>query len=109
MAETVGSLIDKICITELKIFHMQEQSARSDAAESHREFCLERTGILRRQKEDLVEELSALFHSWHTGRWKPKIYRQFKMYNDPAFKITTPKPTSPSMGEVEADRRGSRG
>jgi len=32
MAETIGSLVDKVCIAELKIFHMREQVERPDAS-----------------------------------------------------------------------------
>ena len=87
MAETMGSLIDKICIAELKIFHMQEQAERPEAADDHRELCRRRVEILRSQRDDLVGELNELSQAWSARRWKPKVYRQFKMYNDPRFQI----------------------
>jgi hypothetical protein len=31
MAETVGSLVDKLSIVELKVYHMREQVDRADA------------------------------------------------------------------------------
>lgn len=86
MAETMGSLIDKICIAELKIFHMQEQVDRSDASPEHRNACSQRLIILKNQRDDLALELDELMRAWRNGHWKPKIYRQFKMYNDPRYK-----------------------
>lgn len=85
MAETIGSLIDKICIAELKIYHTQEQIDRADIAADLRELCKQRMAILTRQRDDLVAELIDLESAWRQGRWKPKVYRQFKMYNDPRF------------------------
>ena len=89
MAETMGSLIDKICIAELKIYHMREQAERADVAEEHRTLCRNRLGILREQRDDLVGEINGLVESWSQGKYKPKVYRQFKMYNDPRFQIKT--------------------
>ena len=88
MAETVGSLIDKICISELKIFHMREQVERVDAKQEHRETCRQRLGVLTIQRDDLLSELNELIEKWSNGQWVPKIYRQFKMYNDPNFRIS---------------------
>jgi hypothetical protein len=88
MAETVGSLVDKISIAELKIFHMREQAERSDAALEHRRRCRQRLTILTHQRDDLVRELDGLARRWQEGSWVPKVYRQFKMYNDPQFRLT---------------------
>lgn len=87
MAETIGSLVDKICIAELKIFHMQEQVDRADAAPEHKQKCQDRLTILLRQRNDLAEELSGLYAGWRQGTWQPKVYRQFKMYNDPQYRV----------------------
>ncbi len=85
MAETMGSLIDKLCIAELKIYHIQEQIDRQDLADDLRLLSRERLSIMKRQRDDLVAELDALRDAWTRGAWKPKVYRQFKMYNDPRF------------------------
>ncbi|HEU4457363.1 MAG TPA: DUF4254 domain-containing protein [Longimicrobium sp.] len=88
MAETVGSLVDKISITELKIYHMREQADRADAAPEFRERCEGRLSVLRLQRDDLVEELTTLIRDIASGRVVPKVYRQFKMYNDPQYRGT---------------------
>ena len=36
----------------------------------------------------LVEELTTLLHDIAAGRVVPKVYRQFKMYNDPQYRGT---------------------
>lgn len=86
MAETVGWLADKISIVELKIYHMQEQADRKDAAPEFRARCLERVAVLRTQRDDLAAEMSQLLADIASGRVVPKVYRQFKMYNDPAYR-----------------------
>jgi hypothetical protein len=87
MAETMGWIIDKICIMELKIYHTQEQIDRKDVDEAHRDLCRNRLAILQTQRNDLVVELDELLGRWKAGQWMPKVYRQFKMYNDPRFRI----------------------
>ena len=86
MAETVGWLADKISIVELKIYHMREQAEREDASPEFRARCLERLEVLRMQRDDLAEELSTLLADIAAGRVVPKVYRQFKMYNDPQYR-----------------------
>ena len=85
MAETMGSLIDKMCIAELKLFHIQEQADRKDLTEDLRQLSRDRLSVMRRQRDDLAAELNALVDAWTENRYQPKVYRQFKMYNDPRF------------------------
>ena len=42
--------------------------------------------VLRLQRDDLAGELTALLGDIASGRVVPKVYRQFKMYNDPAYR-----------------------
>jgi hypothetical protein len=86
MAETVGSLVDKLSIIELKIYHMAEQAARGDGTPEFRDRCNQRLEVMRMQRDDLAHELSALLSDIAAGRVVPKVYRQFKMYNDPQYK-----------------------
>jgi hypothetical protein len=86
MAETVGSLADKLSIVELKIYHMREQAERADATREFRAGCGERLRVLEMQRDDLAEELSELLGEIVSGRVVPKVYRQFKMYNDPQYR-----------------------
>lgn len=89
MAETVGSLADKISIIQLKIFHMREQLQRKDASDDHKASCQARLDVMAIQLKDLEEELSQLVSDVISGRTKLKVYRQFKMYNDPRYRAKT--------------------
>jgi hypothetical protein len=85
MAETVGSLADKLGIAELKIYHMREQQSRADAAPEFRQRCADNLAVLAQQRDDLAAELTVLMAAIAAGRVVPKVYRQFKMYNDPQY------------------------
>jgi hypothetical protein len=91
VAETVGWLVDKITIIELKIYHMREQAERPDITPEFRERCEARVGVMQEQRDDLAMEISKLISDMAGGRVVPKVYRQFKMYNDPQY--TKPKAT----------------
>lgn len=93
MAETIGSLVDKMSIIELKIFHMREQVARDDVAPEFRARCKDRLEVMAEQRDDLAAELTKLARDISGGRVVPKVYRQFKMYNDPQYRRAGGKST----------------
>jgi hypothetical protein len=84
-SETPGMMIDRLSIMALKEFHMVEQTLRSDADEAHRVKCDARVEVLREQQGDLSEGVRVLLAELLGGRRRFKVYRQFKMYNDPAL------------------------
>jgi hypothetical protein len=83
--ETPGSAVDKLSILALRLFHMEEQLARPDASPEHRQKCEHRLAILALQHRDLSQSLSELLEDIAAGRKQLKVYRQFKMYNDPTM------------------------
>lgn len=86
MAETVGWLADKLSIIELKIYHMREQSERADVTDEFRQLCRDKVAVMGQQRDDLAAELTQLLGDITSGSVVPKVYRQFKMYNDPAYR-----------------------
>jgi len=84
-SETAGSMIDRLSILALKIFHMRIQTERRDASEEHLETSRARLVRLIEQRADLAGCFDALLADCLAGRARFKVYRQFKMYNDPAF------------------------
>ena len=48
--ETVGSLIDKLSINELKIYHIKEQLGREDVSSEFKDDCGNRLTILSAQR-----------------------------------------------------------
>ena len=84
-SETVGSIVDRLSILSLKVFHMREQTLREDADETHRESCIQKLNILKQQQSDLAEALQRLLEELESGTKRFRVYRQMKMYNDPAL------------------------
>ena len=84
-SETAGSMIDRLSILALKVHAMRLQSERRDVDEAHRRSSAGKLERLQQQRADLSACLDALLADCRTGRAHFKVYRQFKMYNDPRF------------------------
>jgi hypothetical protein len=84
-SETAGSMIDRLSILALKIHAMQAQTERRDVDEAHRESSRGKLARLQQQRTDLVACFDDLLALCQAGRAHFKVYRQFKMYNDPRF------------------------
>lgn len=84
-SETAGSMIDRLSILALKIDAMRAQTQRRDVDDAHRERSAARLQRLLEQRADLTACLDTLLADCREGRAHFKVYRQFKMYNDPRF------------------------
>lgn len=84
-SETPGLILDRLSILALKVFHTEEQTLRGDVDESHRIRNRERLVLLQEQRRDLAGCLANLWAEVGGGQRRFKLYRQFKMYNDPTL------------------------
>jgi Protein of unknown function (DUF4254) len=84
-SETAGAMIDRLSILALKVFHMRAQAERTDADADHVASCGEKLARLIVQRNDLARCLDTLLVAAARGDAFWRIYRQFKMYNDPAL------------------------
>ncbi len=84
-SETPGLIIDRLSILSLKIFHTREEAERSHAPEGHGERNHERLAILEKQRRDLAGCLADLWKEIMDGKRRFELYKQLKMYNDPAL------------------------
>ncbi len=84
-SESPGLMIDRLSILALKIFHTQEETERLNAPTGHAERNLERLQILKTQRSDLAGCLIDLWQETLQSTRRFKLYRQLKMYNDPAL------------------------
>jgi hypothetical protein len=84
-SETAGSMIDRLSILALKVHAMRAQTERRDVDEAHRSTSAAKLVRLQQQRVDLSACLDALLADCRAGRAHFKVYRQFKMYNDPRF------------------------
>jgi len=84
-SETPGMMIDRLSILALKRFHTEEETRRASAKPAHHQRNRERLAILDAQRSDLASCLDELWLDIQNGRRRFKLYRQLKMYNDPAL------------------------
>ena len=81
--ESPAWAIDRLSILALKIWHMHEQTERTDADDAHIAKCHAKLDVLMEQREDLTSAIDQLLDDIAAGRKYMKVYRQMKMYNDP--------------------------
>jgi hypothetical protein len=84
-SETAGSMIDRLSIIALKIYAVKLQTFRKDIDQAHISSCQIRLNNLNTQRNDLSICLDLLLKDCLQGKVFYKVYRQYKMYNDPKF------------------------
>ncbi len=82
--ESPAWAIDRLSILALKIYHMKEQTERTDASPEHIAKCKDKLAVLLEQQKDLSLAIDQLLDDIKAGRKYMKVYRQMKMYNDPS-------------------------
>lgn len=84
-SESPGLILDRLSILSLKLFHTGEEIGRREAPAGHSERNRERLLILTEQRNDLASSLDRLWQQVLDRKRRFKLYRQLKMYNDPAL------------------------
>ena len=83
--ETPAWAVDRLSILVLKIYHMNVEVNRGDASQEHRKKCLQKLEVLMEQRTDLSKAIDQLLDDLESGKKYMKLYKQMKMYNDPAL------------------------
>jgi len=83
--ESPAWAIDRLSILILKIWHMQAEVDRPEATPEHRSQCQKKLDTLNEQHADLTMAIDQLLSDIEFGRRYMKVYKQMKMYNDPAL------------------------
>ena len=83
--ESPAWAIDRLSILALKIYHMQKEVERIDTTPEHHEQCEKKLAILLEQRVDLSTAIDQLLLDIEAGKKYMKVYKQMKMYNDPAL------------------------
>ncbi|MEJ7645243.1 MAG: DUF4254 domain-containing protein [Chryseolinea sp.] len=81
-SETPAWLLDRMSILSLKIYHMREQTERTDASADHLAKCQLKLNTLMEQKSDMMIAFDEMMEDVSSGKRRFKVYRQLKMYND---------------------------
>jgi len=83
--ESPAWAIDRLSILALKIYHMQAEVNRKDATAEHISSCADKLKVLLDQQKDLSRSIDELLTDISNGKKIMKVYKQMKMYNDPAL------------------------
>ena len=83
--ESPSWAIDRLSILALKVYHMQQEVDRTDITEEHHAQCETKLHILLEQQKDLSTAIEQLIIDIEMGKKYMKVYKQMKMYNDPAL------------------------
>ena len=84
-SESPAWVIDRLSILALKVYHMREETLRTDATAEHLEACSLKLKTLLTQRVDLSNSLDELIEAIKNGEKYMKVYKQMKMYNDPSL------------------------
>ena len=98
-SETAGAMIDRLSILSLKIRAMRAQTERGDVDQAHLDACTSKLNLLLQQRSDLAACLDRLLAEASRGETFFKVYRQFKMYNDPKLNPAVYGETGKSGGK----------
>ena len=79
--ETLGSLIDKLSVTNIKLYHQEDISQEEGAGDKQVADAKRKISVLNRQRNALIEEIDVLFEDvMKNKRPVPEVFRQLKDY-----------------------------
>lgn len=81
--ESLAWALDRLCILQLKLYHLRIEAARANASAEHQDACGIRLRAAEVQHEGLMLACAALWADLTSGAVRYSPYRQFKLYNDP--------------------------
>ncbi len=81
--ESPAWAMDRLSILALKIYHMREETLRTDIDAEQMAKCSHKLGVLLQQRTDLSTAIDELLEDIERGKRRMRVYRQMKMYNDP--------------------------
>ena len=84
MAETLGSLIDKISIKNLRYWHLDEDSQARDVSDPQKQALMDKMELVDRQRKGLLEEIDVFLTSALAGEVrirdeKVKLYKNLNV------------------------------
>ena len=84
MAETLGSLIDKLSIKNLRYWHLDEDSQTRDLSDPQKQELMDKMELVDRQRKELLEEIDVFLSSALAGEVrirdeKVKLYKNLNV------------------------------
>lgn len=87
MAETLGSLVDKLSIKNLRLWHLDELLAEKEDSDPQTAELKAKRELVVKQSEDLVDEINAFVAAALEGKVKIRD-EKVKLYTNPNVKPT---------------------
>lgn len=78
--ETIGNLVDKLTIVNLKLWHLEEIAHEQSASDSEVAAAKRKIDVLNLQRHSLIEELDTLLQEVITGEKKVPVFYELKNY-----------------------------
>ena len=84
MAETLGSLIDKLSIKNLRYWHLDEDAQARDVSDPQKQELMDKMELVDRQRKELLEEIDVFLNSALAGEVrirdeKVKLYKNLNV------------------------------
>lgn len=80
MAETLGSLIDKLTIVNIKVWHLEEiRNAKDSIADEKRLEAADNLTILNRHRNELVQEIDEFLRDTLSGKKKRIVNEKIRV------------------------------
>ena len=84
MAETLGSLIDKLSIKNLRYWHLDEDAKAKDVSDPQKEELTAKMKLVDRQRKELLEEIDGFLEAAFAGKVrirdeKVKLYKNLNV------------------------------
>lgn len=80
VAETFGSLVDKITVANLKLWHLEEIAHMMTATDKAIAEAKRKINVMNDQRNALIQELDELIIKFFKGETEVKVFQQMKDY-----------------------------
>ena len=80
MSETLGSLIDKLTIANLRLWHLEEVKHDGEASDSEVADVARKIGVVNKQRNALIDEIDEFLDDARHNLKKPIISPKLKLY-----------------------------
>jgi hypothetical protein len=84
MAETLGSLVDKLTIANIRLWHLEDVRRDRSLSDRERLLAADKIALVNQERNDLMDEINEFLYQALRGKAKVrvpkvKIYKEFKM------------------------------
>jgi hypothetical protein len=96
MAETLGSLVDKLTIANIRLWHLEDRRRDLSLPNAKRLEAADKIAIVNSERNDLMDEIDEYLYKALRGKVKVrvpkvKIYKEFGLQGRPAKRPTLKK------------------